>query len=213
MSTLATLRDALRTELHDEDADSYRWPDETLDRHIERAVRELSQVWPVEQKTTLQTTPGSRDVSIADLDGLVRLEAVEYPVGAWPPAFVQFAAWAGTLTLLIDAPPSDAADIHVYWGGVHTLDLSSSTLPAIAEEVVLHGAAGYAALEWASFATNRANVSGTDAVRHYQEWGAGRLVLFTAELGKLGRNSRLRASSLYAPARPRPSQSVVTWDV
>ena len=39
---LDDLRDRLRQELHDEDSGAYRWQDAVLDRHIERAVRELS---------------------------------------------------------------------------------------------------------------------------------------------------------------------------
>ncbi len=33
------------------------------------------------------------------------------------------------------------------------------------------GAGGYAALEWASYATNRINSGGDDVWRHYHTWG------------------------------------------
>ncbi len=171
MSDIDDLRDRLRQELHDEDSGAYRWTDAVLDRHLTRATRELSFVWPDEHKTTLSTTDGSRDLSLATLSDLVRIEAVEYPVGQYPPVYVQFSSFGGTLTLLVDGAPGDAEDVAVYWGKLHTLDASTSTLPATAEDAVVTGAAGYAAIEWASFATNRANVAGTAAVQQYRDWG------------------------------------------
>jgi hypothetical protein len=212
MSDIDDLRDRLRIELHDEDDTAYRWEDGVLDRHILRAVRELSFVWPHEQKTTLATTGGSRDLSLASLTDLVRVYAVEYPVGRYPASFVAHSLFAGTLTLLTDQAPGDAEDVVVYWGKVHTLDGSTSTLPAIAEDVVVTGAAGYAAVEWASFATNRANTSGPEVVRQYLDWGERQLRRFREALGQLGDRSRVRASSLYAAAGEAGSQSVVRWE-
>jgi hypothetical protein len=54
-TSLTTLRARLRQELHDEDAADYRWTDAVLNRHLARAVRELSLVLPREQKTALST--------------------------------------------------------------------------------------------------------------------------------------------------------------
>src|SRR3970040_2991788 len=86
---LSTLRGRLRRELHDEDAAVYRWTDNELDRHLLRAVQELSLVLPREQKTTLTTTAGSRDVSIAALAAVVGVAAGEDPGGGWPLAYLQ----------------------------------------------------------------------------------------------------------------------------
>jgi hypothetical protein len=210
MTTIADLRDALRIELHDEDDE--RWQDAVLDRHLQRAARELAFVWPREQKTALSTTAGSRDLSLASLTGLVRVFAVEYPVGEHPPAFTQFSSFGGTLTLLIDHAPGDAEGVNVYWGSLHTVDGSASTLPPVAEDAVVTGAAGYAAIEWASFATNRANVGGPQAVDDYLAWGERRFATFQAMLSRFGENGRLRSSRLFVPERGAASQTVVQWE-
>ncbi|MCK4581360.1 MAG: hypothetical protein KAU10_08405, partial [Dehalococcoidia bacterium] len=78
---LAEIRARVRQDLHDEDANNYRWTDEELNRHIQHAVRELSIAVPAEAKVTLYTTADSRELSISSLSDLVAIEAVEYPVG------------------------------------------------------------------------------------------------------------------------------------
>jgi len=177
-TTLLTLRARLRKELHDEDAANYRWVDGVLDRHLARAARELGLVLARERKSTLSTAAGSRDLSIASLSELVRIEAVEWPAGEWPPAYVPFSVYETTLTLLVESAPTAVENVSVYWGQLHTLDSSTSTLAAVAEDAVVLGAGGYAALEWASFATNRANVAGGEAFEEYRRWGEERLRLF-----------------------------------
>jgi hypothetical protein len=209
-TTLTTLRARLRQELHDEDVAAYRWTDAVLNRHLERAVRELSAVLPREQKAGLTTSPGSRDVDIAGLGGLVAVEAVEYPTGEWPPSYAQFSVFEATLTLLVEATPAGAESLNVFWGRLHTLDGSTSTLPAATEEVVVTGAAAYAALEWASFATNRANVAGDAAFEGYLAWGQERLKQFRDALRGFGREARVRNASLYRPER-RGSHQTVQW--
>lgn len=209
-TTLTTLRSRLRQELHDEDSANYRWTDATLNRHLARAVREVGLVLPREQKTGLSTTSGSRDVSVSGLGELVRIEAVEYPTGQWPPSFVQFSVFETTLTLLVEAAPAGVQALNVYWGKLHTLDVSTSTLPATAEDVVVTGASAYAALEWAGFATNRANVTGAAAFENYQAWGEERLRHFRDALRSFGREARLRNAALYRPERAG-SRNTVQW--
>jgi hypothetical protein len=209
-TSLTTLRGRLRQELHDEDAANYRWTDTVLHRHLARAVRELSLVLPREQKTALSTTAGSRELSVSGLGDLVRVEAVEYPTGQWPPSYAAFSLFETTLTLLITGAPGGVEPVNVYWGKLHTLDGSTSTLPAAAEDVVVTGAAAYAALEWASFATNRANVSGTAAFENYQAWGEERLRQFREALRGFVREARVRHAALYRPERPA-SRNTVQW--
>ena len=209
-TNIVTLRNRLRQELHDEDAADRRWLDAVLDRHLTRAARELSLVLPQEQKTSLTTTPGSRDVSIGALSDLVRVEAIEYPTLQWPPAFVRFSTYKTTLTLLVEAAPASAQALSVYWGQLHTLNTSASSLPPAAEDAVVLGAGGYAALEWASFASNRANVTGTAAFHNYRLWGEDRLQRFREALQALGREASLRSASLYRADRAG-SRATVQW--
>src|SRR3990172_3899746 len=157
------LRTRLRQGLHDEASGAYRWTDAVLNRHIDRAVRELSAVWPRERKTTAQTAAGSREVSVT-LDQLVR---------------------AG--------------------------DGTQSTRPTAAEDAVVTGAGGYAALEWANFATNRANVAGVEAAAGYRAWGTAQLRRFQELLDGFGERARLRVATLFRPDGPA-GRDVVQWE-
>ena len=208
---LTQMRGRLRKDLHDEDSANYRWTDGELDRHIQRAVRDFSLSTPLEAKSTLTTTAGSRDLSIAGLTDLVAIEAVEYPVGEYPPSYVRYSVWLTTLTMLIDSAPGTAGEsVNVYHTKLHTIDGTSSTVPARFEDVIAAGAAGYAAIEWASFATNRVNVGGQDVWREYLTWGQERLAEFQRALARHGRRNAVRARRLYTPATPPADQSTVT---
>jgi hypothetical protein len=212
MADIAELRSRLRQEVHDEEPVDYRWQDDTLDRHLLRATNDLSLVWPRERKATLATNDGSRELSLASLQDLVRVEAVEYPAGRYPAEYVRFSVFAGVLTLQIDQLPGGAEDVHVYWGKLHTLSDTESTIPPVAQEAVVTGAAGYAALEWAGFATNRANIGGNEAVEQYRRWGEAQLQRFRSQLSRFGDNARLRTSTLFSPAHTRPG-NIVDWEL
>lgn len=196
---LSDMRARVRKDLHDEDSQNYRWSDDELNRHIDRAVRELSLSCPLETKAALNTTAGSRDLSLSSLSGMVEIEAVEYPVANYPPSYVRFSVWSDTLTLLIDSLPGDGEDVYVYYGKLHTLDADSSTIPAKLEDLVAGGAAAYAAIEWASFATNRVNLGGSDTWRSYLTWGQDRLAAFMRDLAKHSKKNAVRARKLYTP--------------
>ncbi len=206
---LSEMRDHLRRDLHDEDPQDQRWTDGELDRHVQRAVQEFSLSVPLEAKTILSTTADSRDLSIAGLTDLVSIEAAEYPSGNYPPTYVPFSVWLSTLTMLIDSPPGAVEDVDVYYTKLHTLDATTSTLPARFEDVVATGAAAYAALEWASFATNRVNVGGQDVWRDYLTWGQERLAEFQRALARHGRRNTVRVRRLYRPATTPVDQSTV----
>ena len=204
---LTEMRARVRQDLHDEDANNYRWTDDELDRHIEHAVRELSLAVPLEAKATPTTTAGSRELSLASLTDLVAIEAVEYQVGEYPPRYVRFSLWGETLTLLIESTPGDGEEVYVYYGKLHTLDETNSTIPSPLEELVAIGAEGYAAIEWASFATNRVNLGGDQAWRDYLVWGQDRLASFMKGLAKHSRKNVVRCRRLYRPYEPKPSQT------
>ena len=205
--TISDVRTLVRRDLKDEDSSAYRWTDTELDRHIQHAVRELGLATPLEAITTPTTTAGSRDLSLASLTELVRVEAVEYPIDKYPALFVPFSVWAGTLTLLVDAVPSGGESVRLYYSKLHTLDGSTSTLPSHTEDTVVVGATAYAALEWSSYATNRVNVGGPETWRHYLAWGNERLQMFQRAVGRLATRNSVRTRQLYAAAIPAPSQS------
>ena len=201
------MRTLVRRDLGDEDAATYRWTDFKLERHIQHAVRELSLFRPVQATAMLSAAAGSRELALGGIAGLIGVEAVEYPMGRRPPSYVRFSVWADALTMLEDGPADDGDAARLLSTKLHTLDAASSSLPVYLEEVVAMGAGGYAALEWASFATNRVNVGGADTWRSYLSWGQERLAMFQRALTKLGVNSSVRARRLYADAAPPASQS------
>ena len=206
-TTISTIRARVRQDLHDEDSASYRWTDAELDRHIGRAVGELSLTAPLEAKTTLTTTAGSRELSLATVADIVAVEAVEYPTGKYPPSYARFSLWAGALTLLVDSPPAGAESVSLLYTKLHMLNTTTSTLPSALEDLAATGAAAYAALEWASFATNRVNAGGDETWRHYLTWGEERLAAFHQGLAQQARQRALRSRRFYTPAQPKPSQS------
>ena len=193
---LTEMRTRARQDLRDTDSTDYRWSDTELDRHIEHAVRDLSLAIPREAKAVLTTSAGSRELSVASLGDVVSIEAVEYPADEYPPVYAPFTLWGDTLTLHVEGAPGAGERAHVYYGKIHSLDATSSTIPSSLEELVAIGAEGYAALEWASFATNRVNVGGAEVWQRYQAWGRERLDSFMK--GLANHRSRLRARRLYS---------------
>ncbi|MFC1908537.1 hypothetical protein ACFLXD_01510 [Chloroflexota bacterium] len=203
---LADMRAIVRRDLHDEDAGNYRWTDNELDRHIAHAVAEFSGYLPREQKATIATTSGSRELDIATVTDRIMVEAVEYPVDKFPKKYQAFSLWGDTLTMLGDEIP-DGSNTYLYYGKLHTLDATSSTIPARLEDLITAGACGYAAIEWAVYAVNRVNVGGTDTTDEFLNWGNRKLKDFRNELRRLGRVNRVRTRSLYKPYYPIVSKT------
>ena len=203
---LTEMRTIVRSDLHDEDAQNYRWTNDELDRHIAHAVKEFSETIPYEQKATKATTSGSREIDISTINNRVMVEAVEYPVGRFPKRYQRFALWADTVTLLGDEIP-DGSNAYIYYGKLHTLDSGTSTIPTRNEDLITAGACGYAAVEWAVYAINRVNVGGTPTPKELLDWAEEKLDYFRQELKRLGRRNRVRIRSLYKPYYPPVSES------
>lgn len=202
---LADMRTIVRRELRDEDSGNYRWSNDELDRHIAHAVRDFSESIPLEQKATKATTSGSRDLDISTLPDRVVVEAVEYPVGKFPREYQRFSLWGDTLTILGGEVPN-GSNAYIYYGKLHTLGASSSTIPQEMEDLIACGAEGYAASAWAVYAANRVNIDG-DAPEDFIKWGKERLRFFRAELKRLGRRNRVRVRQMYSPYYPPVSQT------
>ncbi len=203
---LTEMRALVRRDLRDEDAGSYRWTDNEVDRHIARAVKEFSEHIPYEQRATTATTAGCREIDISSITDRIMVAAVEYPVDTFPRRYQPFSLWGDTLTLLGDEVP-DGSDAYLYYGKLHTLDTGSSTIPSQYEDLIAVGACGFAAVEWAVYATNRVNVGGMVTPREFLAWGNQKLRHFRNELKRLGRRNRVRVRSLYTPYYPVVSQS------
>ena len=203
---LTEMRTIVRRDLKDEDAANYRWTDDELDRHITHAVKELSEATPYQQKATKATTSESREIDISTITDRIMVEAVEYPVDKFPKRYQRFSLWADTLTLL-GAEVPDGSNADIYYGKLHTLDASTSTIPTKFEDLIAIGAGGYAAVEWAVYAINRVNVGGDTTPSEFLAWGREKLDYFKAELKRLGRRNRVRLRSLYKLYYPPVSKS------
>ncbi len=203
---LSDMRTIIRRDLHDEDSGNYRWTNDELDRHIAHAVKDLSEAIPREQKAVVATTSGSREIDISTVTDRTSVDLVEYPVDKFPRVYQRFSLWADILTLLGDEVP-DGSNTNIYYGKLHTLDATTSTIPAVCEDLVATGAAGYAALEWAIYAVNRVNTGGLPTPEEFLTWGRGKLKDFKNELKRLGRKNRVRISSLFKPYYPPVSKS------
>ena len=196
MVTLSDVRDRVRQDLSD--TASQRWPDDQLERHIAHALGELSLAIPREQAATIATTAGSRDIAIGEFEGMLEVEAVEYPVGEFPPAYAGFSVWGSTLALHLDTAP-DGSGARVHYTAAHTLDEEDSTLPEHLVDILVTGASAYAAVELASATTGTLNLD-PEASEHYAAWARARLTAFRQLLHTYGRKNRVRSRRLYVPA-------------
>jgi hypothetical protein len=74
------------------------------------------------------------------------------------------------------------------------------------------GASGYAALEWANFAINRANLAGTAAEDDYRAYGNAQLRRFQELLSDFGQRARVRVSGLFKASDGPAGRDVVRWE-
>lgn len=196
MTTLTDIRGRVRSDLSDLDATA--WPDDQIDRHIAHALSDLSLAIPRELSEDIATTAGSRDLDLSALDALIEVEMVEYPIGQYPPCYPGFGTWAQTLILHTDSPP-DGADVRVFYTASHVLDEDGSTLPDHLADVLVTGAAAYAALELAAGVTNIVTLQ-PEASERYAALARARQTAFRQLLHTYGRKNRVRQRRLYVPA-------------
>ncbi len=196
MATLTTIKTAVRRDLKDEDNSNYRWQDTEIERAIARAVAELSRYVPREMKATIATTDGSREIAMTTLTDRVSVDRIEFPIDEHPRQFQRFTVYMETITLIGDVE-GDGANCYVFWGKVHTLDGSTSTLPTYLEDVLALGAAAYAVLAQTQYRTDTAGIGGEQADRDYQSWGNTALEEFKAQLKRFSRSRQLKISQFY----------------
>lgn len=190
---------------------TYKWTDDELDRHIAHTLKDLSYYIPYEYNAELATVSGSREVSIATLSSRIKVFAVEYPVGEYPPRYQRFSLWQDTITLLGDEVP-DGSNCKVYYGKLHTLDAESSTLPAHLEDLLSQGAQGYALQAYAAYAVDRLQADYHYAGERAAQDAGELLSDFRWQLKKLGRFGKVRSNQLYTPATLPVSKST-DWGV
>ena len=202
MSTLAQLTAKVRQDLRDTPAPQ-EFTDAELERWLARAVAEVSAARGREQKTGL-TTAASRDLSLSTLSSLLRVVAIEYPTGQWPPTYVRFTRWGSVATLHVDGVPTVGEAVNVSWESVHLLDGTGSSMDPAVEDVVVLGGAAYALEAYAAKGANELLTAGSVGQRALAAGAAERLLRFGRELRRL--RSRIGRREMYVPEEPGPSQ-------
>lgn len=203
---LSQMRTIVRRDLRDEDSQNYRWSDDELNRHIAHALNELSEAVPYQEKALKATTNSSREIDISSLSDHLTIQAVEYPIDKFPPKYQRFSIWGNLLNIQSDETP-DGSNARIYYGTLHILDSQSSTIPSHLEDLLASGVEGYAAVEWAIYATNRVNTGGTNTPDDFLKWGTEKLDYFRQELKRLGQRNRVRLNQLYKPLYPIVSKT------
>jgi hypothetical protein len=189
---LATMRGRVREDLQDEDDANYRWTNDQVDGAIERVVREFSIVYPIQQQDDIATVESSRDIDISSLEGLIRVESVEFPIGQNPTYYQKFRIWQDTIEM---SDEGDGSDARVRWYKEHTLDAESSTIPAQFEEIIVLGATGYLAASASVYTVDKATIAGKWATINFLKWGQERLDRYEKKLKAL--KSRITTRELY----------------
>lgn len=148
---LTEMRGLVRRDLKDETPASYRWTDDDVDRAIQRGVEEFQKHVPSQEKATLATTDGSRDIDISSLTGRVSVDKVEFPIDEFPKSLQPFEVYQELLTLTGDYE-GNGDNCYIFWSGAHTLDAAGSTIPAIYEGLIALGACAFALEAYADHA-------------------------------------------------------------
>jgi len=195
MTTLTTMRVSVRRDLKDEDSGNYRWTDNEIDRAIERAVLDYSLYCPLEQKSTVATINLSADVSLTALSDLVDVVTIEHPVDQVPAQYHQFRTWSGTLTFL-NGYTGDGGNCYIRWLKKHTINVSSSTVPAHHEAIVALGATAFAIGSQAQFQVNTANTGGGSVDEDYGIWARERFKQFYDALSRISTHSSRKLTNL-----------------
>jgi hypothetical protein len=198
MTTLNELRGRVRRDLRDTDAAAYRWDDAQLDRHIGRALAELSLAMPRELSALVATVPGSRELPLAGLEGLIAVEGVAYPVGV-PAGWTR---WGERVFLETERTPA-GEDAEVRYMASHVLDEEGSTLPEAFMDVLATGAAAFAAVEMSAGTIDRLNTGGAGVPGEYGAWGRARMTAFRQLLRMHGREGKLGMRRLTGGSQAR----------
>ena len=194
---LSTMRGLVRRDVKDEDAGTYRWTNDEVDRAIQRALSELDKYAPQEMQTELATVDSDTDVDISSLTGRIAVDKVEFPIDERPRQFVRFSEYGDTLSFEEAGVEGDGENCRIYWSKVHVLDVVGSTIPTHLETLVALGATAYLVLAQSQYQSDRANIGGEQVDRDYSFWGRDRLKLFKDGLKKASRNNKVRTSTLY----------------
>jgi len=180
----AVIRQMLSDELQSSDVD-YNWTDDELDVYIADCLVEMASYSAYQVKETLTTTADSRELDLSEIDDLLKVREVEYPVDEQPRTFRQFSVWGDTLRMELDSAPSGEENVYLYCDKYHTLSDTQSTLNPELERILVLGTSGKAAITKAQPKINAVNVGGGGVAASLQSWGMSQLALYREALNRL----------------------------
>ncbi|OGN87682.1 MAG: hypothetical protein A2158_00090 [Chloroflexi bacterium RBG_13_46_14] len=143
----SAIMDEIRQLLLDEVGSEQDFEDEQIGIQIENVLVEISDYSPYEDKDTVATTASSLEIDISDIENLLDVEKVEYPVGSNPPDYRNCSRFGNTLRFEYDGTP-DGSNIYLYCLKVHELTDASTTLNRMQERILVLGGVAYLALDW-----------------------------------------------------------------
>jgi hypothetical protein len=199
MTTIVDFRDRVKAALGITASSSERgFGDAHLDEHVKRAVQEFSIYVAAEASADLAISAGTRTLDVSSLTRLLRVAAVETPVGQWPRAFVDFSQWGATLTLDI-APPAVNTTARVYYEQRHLVDESGSTVAPEHEHVIVEGATAFALLARAAGAAQTLETATAQPLTYqHLRIAQSRLAHWRAQVRRL--SGRVVRHRLFVPA-------------
>lgn len=180
----AVARQMLADELVSSDTE-YAWTDDELDLYIDDCLAEIAEYKPYQVKETLTTTADSRELDLSEIDDLVEVKKVEYPVDEQPRSFRNFSVWGNTLRMELDSAPGSGESVYIYCAKYHTLSDTVSTLNPTLERILVLGVSGRAAVAKARTQINAVNKGGASAAANMQNWGLAQLALYRGGLNSL----------------------------
>jgi len=184
----------VREDLQDTDSQNYRWTDDEVDGAILRAVDEYSIHAPIQQQSDIATTNDNNELVISSLSGILKVEAVEFPLGETPRHLQHIDYWAGKLYM---QEKGDGSNARVRWLKKHTLAAGATTIPAEHDEILVLGATGYLAMSASANTVDRAFIAGHYGTTSYKAWGIERLKRYDTRLRQVAQTNRVKPRQLY----------------
>jgi hypothetical protein len=191
---LTEMRARVREDLQDSDSQNYCWTNDEVDGAIGRVVMEYSLHAPIEQQDDIATTYGSTELDISGLQGALRIESVEFPIGKTPKYIQRFEYWGTSLHM---EDQGNGQNARVRWLKKHTLTTESTTIPTEHDEIIILGATGYLAMSASAYTVDRATIAGHYGATSYKAWGQERLDRYDKQLKAISRSSRVTQRELY----------------
>jgi hypothetical protein len=210
--TLTTLRDQVEQVLNDTTNAVFTTGE--IDAAIRRALADLTAYAPARAIATLTLAASGREINLASLATLITVERVwwEYTSASpeYPPRWRDFEQWAGPLLWINDgAEPATGDVLRIFYTAAHTLTgldaAAVTTLPDDQAQLVVTGAAGYAAQSRSLEVSGTLNVDGWVAQR-IADYADLTLRAFYAGLKALARRHAAAAAGI------APAPALDRWD-